>query len=49
MTIFPRQSLMGIVSIAIWNRQKLVIAITTVMWVANIGFFIQSKPLSCAR
>jgi hypothetical protein len=49
MTIFPRYSLMGIVSIAIWNRQKLVIAITTVMWVANIGFFIQSKPLSCTR
>jgi len=29
-------------NIAIWNGQKIVIAITTGIWVANIGFFIQS-------
>jgi hypothetical protein len=43
---------MGIISIAIWNGKKLVIAITAGVWVVNIGFFIQSKPLdplSCTR
>jgi len=29
-------------NIAIWNGQKIVIAITTGIWLANIGFFIQS-------
>jgi len=33
---------MGIVSIAIWNGQKIVIGITAAIWVSNIGFFIQS-------
>jgi len=33
---------LAIVSVAIWNGQKLVIAITAGIWLANIGFFIQS-------
>ncbi len=36
---------MDIVSIAIWNGNKFVMAVAAGVWLANVGFSIHSKPL----
>ena len=46
MSIVPRSKLlMGTTSIAIWNGNKLAIALASGVWVANLGFLAQSKTL----
>src|SRR5579863_4226287 len=37
--------LMRTASIAIWNKEKSVIAIAAGVWVINLGFQLQGKPL----
>ena len=44
-TIFYNSALMGTVSLAIWNMNKIVIAIATSTWGAGLISQIQSKPL----
>ena len=36
---------MGSTSIAIWNGNKFAIALAGGVWVTNLGFLAQSKPL----
>ena len=43
--IFHNWELMGTASLAIWNMKKIIIAIATGAWVADVVFQIQSKPL----
>jgi len=37
---------MGVASIAIWNKNKFIVAIATSVWVTNIGFLIEGMSLS---
>jgi hypothetical protein len=43
--IFRNQVLIDAASIAIWNRNKVVVALTTIVCVICIGFHLQSKSL----
>jgi len=35
--------LIGIASLAIWNRNKVAVAMAISVWVINVGFLIQGK------
>jgi hypothetical protein len=41
------QVLIEITSIAIWNRERVVVAMAITVWVVNVAFLVQGKsPLS---
>jgi hypothetical protein len=42
---FPNQALIGAFRIAIWNKNKLAVAIAVIAWVTNVSFIIQGKSL----
>ena len=44
-TIFRNQVLINIISIAIWNRNKYVLALAITIWVANVAIHLQSESL----
>ena len=44
-TIFPNQTFIEVVRIAIWNRKKVIVVIAITLWVTNAAFFIQCKSL----
>jgi hypothetical protein len=44
-TILGNQMLTTSASIAIWNKNKVVVAITIIVWMTSIGFHIRSKFL----
>jgi hypothetical protein len=41
--ISTKQALIEITSIAIWNRNKVAMALAIGVWAMNVGFFIQGK------
>ncbi len=43
--VSPNQELIEIASIAIWNRNKVATAAAIGVWVINVAFLIQGKPL----
>jgi len=46
--VSPNQTLTGVASIAIWDKNKIVVATAFGIWVINAAFFLQRKlPLPC--
>lgn len=45
LTPFLRPDLIYVSSLAIWDKNKIVAAIVTGLWVANVGTTIQGTPL----
>ena len=41
----PDKALIVVASIAIWNREKLVVGISLGVWGCNAAFLVQGKPL----
>jgi hypothetical protein len=44
-SISPNQMLIGVASIAIWNKNKIVRAIAFSIWIINAASFLQRKLL----
>ncbi len=45
-TTFLNRALTNVPSIAIWNRDKVAVALAVALWGVNIGFHLRSKSLS---
>jgi hypothetical protein len=43
MTLFPKYVLMKLSSFAIWDRNKVIMAISAALWVINLGFQVTGK------
>ena len=43
--MFINQLLIEIASVAIWNRNKVVVVASSIVWCVNVGFLIQGKSL----
>jgi hypothetical protein len=45
-TLFPKSVLMGLSSFAIWDKSKVIMAISVAIWVVNLGFQLKGKLIS---
>jgi hypothetical protein len=43
--MFLNQLLIEIASVAIWNRKKVIVVASIIIWCVNVGFLIQGKSL----
>ena len=48
MTILGNQVLINAASIAIWNKNKVVVTLTIIVWGTSVGFHLRSKSLPLA-
>ncbi len=45
-TLFPKYVLMELFSFAIWDRNKIILAISATVWLINLGFQLAGKLTS---
>ena len=42
----PEETLMKLLSIAIWNKSKVIVGLATSVWLTNLSFLILGESLS---